>query len=427
MSLQKDLPELVEAGLIDQSTADRIQDYYLQKKGNPSNRLFVVFGVLGAILVGLGIILIVAHNWDQLPRMAKTVFAFLPLVIGQLLCAYALFKKSDSLAWRESSASFLFFALGASIALVSQVYNIPGNLSSYLLSWMLLSLPLLYVMRSSMSSLLYLLGITYYACELGYWTFQAGEPYFYWILLLLSLPHYYFLYKDRPKSNFLTFHHWMFPLSLIITLGTLSLGRWELMFVAYFSLFGVFYNLGQSPYFKKQATRNNGYSILGSFGSIVLLLIMSFSWFWEDLRHSPFSAENLLQAPELIGLFLLSLIALGLFLWNTRTQGLGSTRPVSLVFLVYIILFTLGMKYSFVVVVINLFTLLIGLLTVREGARHDRLGMLNYGLLIIAALVICRFFDTDLSFVIRGLLFVSVGVGFFVANYLMLKRRRNHE
>ena len=123
MSLQKDLPELVEAGLIDQSTADRIQDYYLQKKGNPSNRLFVVFGVLGAILVGLGIILIVAHNWDQLPRMAKTVFAFLPLVIGQLLCAYALFKKSDSLAWRESSASFLFFALGASIALVSQVYN----------------------------------------------------------------------------------------------------------------------------------------------------------------------------------------------------------------------------------------------------------------------------------------------------------------
>ena len=33
----------------------------------------------------------------------------------------------------------------------------------------------------------------------------------------------------------------------------------------------------------------------------------------------------------------------------------------------------------------------------------------NYGLIIITALVICRFFDTDLSFVLRGLLFISVG------------------
>jgi len=49
---------------------------------------------------------------------------------------------------------------------------------------------------------------------------------------------------------------------------------------------------------------------------------------------------------------------------------------------------------------------------------------LNYGLLVIAALVICRYFDTDLSFVVKGLLFLVVGLGFFFANYRLIKSRR---
>ena len=39
----------------------------------------------------------------------------------------------------------------------------------------------------------------------------------------------------------------------------------------------------------------------------------------------------------------------------------------------------------------------------------------------------CRFFDTNMSFVIRGLLFVAVGVGFFITNYVMLKKQKARE
>jgi len=52
-------------------------------------------------------------------------------------------------------------------------------------------------------------------------------------------------------------------------------------------------------------------------------------------------------------------------------------------------------------------------------------GILNYGLVIITALIFCRFFDTNMSFVIRGLLFVLVGVGFFAANYVMFKKQKS--
>ena len=113
MDLPDDLPELVKAGVISEDTAAAIASYYNNKKEPSTNKLFVVFGILGAILVGLGIILIIAHNWDDLSRSLKTVFAFLPLLIGQLLCAFAFLKKPGNVAWRESSSVFLFFAVGA--------------------------------------------------------------------------------------------------------------------------------------------------------------------------------------------------------------------------------------------------------------------------------------------------------------------------
>jgi hypothetical protein len=70
--------------------------------------------------------------------------------------------------------------------------------------------------------------------------------------------------------------------------------------------------------------------------------------------------------------------------------------------------------------------LAIGILTVRKGAMLDHLGILNYGLLIIAVLVTCRFFDSDLNFIIRGILFLIVGIAFFLSNVWMLKKRREN-
>ncbi|MFT6335528.1 MAG: putative membrane protein [Saprospiraceae bacterium] len=67
MSLINDIEKLIGEGIISEETANRIKNYYKSKEVKSSNRLLVIFGVLGAFLIGLGIILILAHNWDQLP------------------------------------------------------------------------------------------------------------------------------------------------------------------------------------------------------------------------------------------------------------------------------------------------------------------------------------------------------------------------
>ncbi len=427
MSIFKDISELTQAGVITKDTADRIQDYYKDKSESSANRLFIVFGILGAILVGLGIILIVAHNWDELSRLTKTFFAFLPLLVGQLICGFILIKKQDSTAWRESGAAFLFFSIGSCIALVSQIYNIPGNLSLFFLTWMLLSLPIIYVMKSSIASLLYLIGITYYASETGYWYYPATDSYFYWFLLLLALPHYYLLYKEKPKDNFMHFHNWLIPLSLVIALGTLAKRTDELMFIAYFSLFGLLYLIGDTAFFDQQKLKNNGYKVIGAFGTIVLLLILSFDWFWEDLRRMDFQFDELIFTLEFIASTILTLLAIGLLYLHQKNKLLKDITPIAPMFILFIVTFILGLTSPIAVVLINIYVFVIGILTIREGAKQNHLGILNYGLMIITALVICRFFDTNLSFVFRGILFILVGTGFFAANYWMLKRKKTHE
>ena len=427
MSILKDIPELVQAGVISQETADKINGYYEQKRGQSTNRLFIVFGILGAILVGLGIILIIAHNWDELSRTAKTLLAFLPLLVGQVMCGFILLKKQESTTWRESGTAFLFFAVGASISLVSQIYNIPGNLSSFILTWMLLCLPLVYVMRSSITSLLYLVGITYYACETCYWSYPTSESYLYWILLLGIVPHYYLLFKKRPASNFMTFHNWLLPLSVIITLGTIAKDADELMFVAYCSLFGLLYLIGDLPFFTKQKLRNNSYKILGSLGTVFLLLLLSFDWFWEDLRGDNFILKEAMSSPEFFTSILLTVVAGGLIALHLKTKSLKEIKPIARTFILFIVIFLIGISSPFAVVLINILAFAIGVATIRDGAKQDNLGILNYGLIIITALVICRFFDTDISFIIRGALFILVGAGFFATNYWMLKKRKSND
>lgn len=425
MGIIKDIGELLEANVISPETADRILNFYESRKSNSQSRLFIAFGILGAILIGLGIILILAHNWDELSRATKTIISFLPLLIGQVICGYVLLKKMESTAWRESSAAFLFFTVGASISLISQIYNIPGDVSSFILTWMLLCLPLVYLLKSSIVSLLYLIGITAYAVETGYGNNSNSNAYWYWLLILLILPHYFQLLKNKAQSNFTLFHNWMLPLSVSISLGMFAKDFGEIMMIAYCSLFGLFYLIGNLKSFRDQNILNNGYRSIGALGTIGLLLAASFDGFWKELRESDLQFFEVLLSPEFIVAALITIAATALLVLLWKSKDLNRIKPVEFVFLFFIIIFVIGLYSSVSVLLINLLVFVIGVLTIKKGADSNHLGILNYGLLIITALVLCRFFDTDLSFVLRGILFIAVGIGFFLVNYWMLKKRKS--
>ena len=101
-------------------------------------------------------------------------------------------------------------------------------------------------------------------------------------------------------------------------------------------------------------------------------------------------------------------------------------NPLTLSFIAAIGVFFLGYATEYTAYLVNLLILAIGVLTIRKGAKKNHLGMLNYGLLMISILIICRFFDTNIYFIVKGVLFVLLGISFFITNYLIIKKRNKN-
>jgi uncharacterized membrane protein len=423
MSLINDIEKLVGAEIITEETANQIRAYYNSKEANSSNRLLVIFGVLGAFLIGMGIILIIAHNWDQLPRFVKTIFAFVPLLIGQGLCGYTLWKKKESQTWRESSSIFLILSIGAAIALVSQVYHLEGDMQGFLLIWMILSLPVVYLMMSSVSSLLYITA-TFFFTIASFDNYASIEnPLVNWLLIGLIIPYYWYILKNRNTSNATSFHHWFIPITIIIaSIYSTKSAEYGIAPIL-LALFGSFYMIGHIQHINSMRLRANGYLIIGALGTICLLLGFTFSGYWDWIAEK----DNNWIPDTIYSQIIAAIImctAIVLFAKHILANTFNELTPIMPIFIIFIVLiFISGFSPGASQLLTNFIILAIAVLTIKSGVDQDHLGILNYGLIIITALLICRFFDTDLNFILRGILFILVGIAFFITNNILIKKR----
>lgn len=416
----KELQMLLRDKVISPELAGKIEEYYVTKDAEKPNKLFMIFGVFGALLIGSGIILMLAHNWDDFSRVTKTILAFVPLLLGQVLTGFSILKNKSK-TWKEASGTFLFFAVGAAISLVSQIYNIPGELGSFLRIWTVLCLPLVYLLRSQAVALLCIVLSTYYALEVGLWNYRSSErPWLYFAFLIAIVPHYYFLLKNKISSNTTTIFNWVLPASIAIALSAFIEGNEDLGFIMYITLFGLFYNIGKLPVFRELRTLRNGSLMIGSLGTIITLMIFTFRWIWDELPEV--LDYNLLGLCIAWILFGMSIMIFGYILFK---KGLRTINLFQFAFVVFWVAYFLLPNIGILpVVLINVLVFALGLSAIKIGADKFNFGILNYGLLIVSILIICRFFDTGMSFVIRGLLFVLVGTGFFLTNYIMLKKQQ---
>lgn len=117
------------------------------ERGTIVGRAISIIGVMGALLVGLGIIIYVAANWDIIPAWVRvTMLVGLTAAINAI--GWAL------LAWfdypRIGAAMLVVGALayGAAIHLVAQIYHVPVNHPNLTTAWFLGALPMGYIARS---------------------------------------------------------------------------------------------------------------------------------------------------------------------------------------------------------------------------------------------------------------------------------------
>ena len=428
--LYEQLPGLVNDGTLTSEAAQRLRQRYGEAEGGRGLQAATLFGVLGAVLVGGGIILLIAHNWDDFSRATRAALSFAPLVLAQGLAGFALWRRPGSLPWREGAGAFLALAIGASIALVAQTYNISGDLGDFLLTWTLLALPVAYVMRATLPAVLYLLGVTAWAG--AQWASNAAPP-GYWGLLALILPWWRLEAKDNPYRPPALIFAWIF--ALILPFGVAASlrdaldlhGTWMLLSGA---IAGALFLAGQRFWGEGISRLQKPLQTLGALALVLLGLIFSFEDTWRaqmsDWQHSAGAFKDAVAsnpfAFAIVALWLLLWLALWIdsFRWRDWARTFLGTLPI----FVALGLVLTRFEHPFAaMLLLNAYLFALGLGTLVGELGAQSLGMVNGGMLILAALILSRFFDADLGFLARGVAFIALGAGFLAVNVVMMRRR----
>ena len=170
MRLYKHLALWEEAKLITAKQSAAIWEFE-QNKGCGRARL--AFLLLGIFCIGLGLIGLIASNWQAIPDSVKLIGCFTLLAVV-LSTAYGADTRQKETVF-EMMLFAGFIMVGATIGLVSQIYHLPADIDKGLLTWAFISLPLV-VLSGRLA-----LPLLWIPVLLGGWPlWQMLEPFFDW-------------------------------------------------------------------------------------------------------------------------------------------------------------------------------------------------------------------------------------------------------
>ncbi len=433
--LRGELPELVANGVITQETARALEQHYPESERS-RNFGFALLAVVGSALVAAGIILLIAHNWDEFSRPLRSAIAFVPLLAAQALSIFVLLRRDQSQPWRESAAIFNVAGIGTAIALVSQTYQIHGSFTNFILIWMLLSLPIVYLMRTTFGAVAYIFGAGYWLFHNDNWWGHRNNPLPFWLLLLLVIPYFVMVYrKDRDSRETTAL---AIVLAMITAMGigyTADFCGAHLGALAFAGFFSAVYVCGIEFFPARESDRLPPLALLGGLSIGATTIVLTFEDIWthsnapiapQDFAHSVAVAIQLFFPASAILLAVWS-FARGKIHFSVLAAALPIIAGVGWV----IAHFCLSEQITWsrsncdfaASMLFNLYALALGIELIARGMRADSLTRANFGLLVIAALAIARFFDSDLSFVARAVGFIVIGIGFLLTNLLLFRKR----
>lgn len=154
MKLEKKLEEWQQAGLLDAATAERI---LLHEQGVARPIVLYAIGGLGAVTIGIGIVSLVAANWDGIGYPTKLG---IDLLLAVALAAGVFWGEARGSTLLREALVVIYYAFTlASLALLGQVYHLGTPDWVALCAWSALTVPLLLLARSWFPALLWVGGL----------------------------------------------------------------------------------------------------------------------------------------------------------------------------------------------------------------------------------------------------------------------------
>lgn len=155
MQVEHKLAEWHKAGLLTAEVAAKIRAYEGQQTTRPY--LLYAVGGLGALTIVLGLVAIIASNWESIPGGVKLA---VDLLLAAALAAGLVLADRRGVDWlRETLIALYWGYVLASIGLISQVYHLGGATWQALLVWTGLTFPLVTRSRSQNLATLWVLAL----------------------------------------------------------------------------------------------------------------------------------------------------------------------------------------------------------------------------------------------------------------------------
>ena len=422
--LLSELDTLTGQEILDPDAAQRLRAHYLPLLDQGGRTREVVLAVLGAVLVSGGVILLLAHNWEELGRPLRVVLSFAPLVTAQALTFFALARRSASPAWREATATALSLALMSSIALISQTYQIPGDFGDLLLTCSVLTLPVIYLLDAAVPAALFLVGIAVWVGQASPSSATVPADLGYWLLLGLALPFLASLWRREPASGRTLLVSWALagslPLASFETFDGVARGLWPAAFALIMALLA----LEGARVARGLPWRKSPLELIGNLGVFGMGLALGSPALLDELgRIRPRDIGTIGIVLWAIFALLLARVAM------LSLRALRDRRPIPVLigltpFLVALV--HLGdvraLSGTLGLVIFNLLIAAWSIFGLARGLREGRGGLVHLGLAGFASLILFRFFESDLSLVARGLGFVVIGTAFLLVNVHLSRR-----
>ncbi len=392
--------------IIDSETSLILKSRYEPKK--KINLLIVLFSIIGTLFVGAGIVLVGAHNlWYKLPVAVRTVIGLLPLIVSQIFVLYVFLKKYNSVALRESAAILNFAGVFSSLAIVGQIFHLPSDFTNYILVCGVLSLPSMVILNAVSPLPIY------------FWTVINGGL---GLTGILSTPVALFLYgigvayaifnfkEDNARSVYIA---WIVSVAgfILFWIGALLED-----FDPFVSVFAYFVLLLSASTIWKNCGKVFEWS--GIAGTLIPLLFASYEGFWHYLPDSD------ITLVVISAIFVVMSVMIQI--WKRRFNFYVIAGYIMIIMRVVWALAKLNTELYQIAfsIITNIILLAIGVYLIWSGAKRVSLLETNTGMLTVCLLIVLRFFDTEMSLGIRGIIFILLGAGFLFVNSRLVRMKK---
>ena len=427
----REVGELVSKGVIGEGTALKIREYYGEIPPGKRHAGIEIFTALGALLVGLGIILLIAHNWGEIPRQGRAALSIAPVILA-LLAAFMVLKKKDSALFaREGAAAFWFLSIGASISLVSQTYGLYGELHSLLFIWLILGIPVMYIMKSSFAYFLYLAFVIWWASEAQN---SGGDALFFWAFMAAAMAHFIGRFKSDRYSGGVIRNSLITAVAFTIGTGV-SMEKClpGLWIVVYASLFSVLYMSSGILYSEREAVLRRPFQWYSVIAAAILVLMLTYKWPWEEIGFTYYRSSGKFReiasfADYFIsaGLFGAALLLLRDAFKSKKTWLIDfGTAPVIALICYLAVSFAdrgnAGFAVEAALILMNIYAAYLAVRTIMAGVHLREMAVVNGGMVMAGALILMRFFDLEMGLLSRGLAFIATGTAILIINRVLVK------